>query len=162
MVEGITVEYLRKNDVLALVLDYDGVLVAHGDLELTQSVARWLDNLCAEYAGKICILSNKPTSLRKEYIQRCFPRVEFVVARRKKPYPDGLLQILADVPQLLPEQVLLVDDRLGTGMLAVELAGVRGLLVFDARRNFRRRPLVEGWFALLRCLERFVARYCCI
>jgi uncharacterized protein len=151
-------EYLEKNGILALVLDYDGVLAAHGELELSASVENWLNVLCVDYQGRIYVLSNKPTLLRQNYFKRRFPRVDFVVGRRKKPYPDGLLQILEANPHLEPRQVLLVDDRLGTGMLAAELVGVQGLLVTPARSNYARRPIVEVWFEFLRYAERWLAK----
>ena len=145
---------LVARGVKALVLDYDGVLAAHGELVLqTNSVQYLQDYFQNPPVIPIYILSNKPKLERQKYFTKNFPAITFIIPRRKKPYPDGLEQII-QMTNLEPREVLLVDDRLGTGILATIIAKTQGLLVTHPIVNVRTRPIVESWFILLRWLEK--------
>lgn len=147
-------ELLQVRHVKVLVLDYDGVLAAHGEPVPRSEAVAWLNQVQAEFGlVKIYILSNKPKLERLEYFQQKFPEIIFVIAPRKKPYPDGLLQIVADA-QVKPEQVLLLDDRLGTGILAAILAGTQALLITKPYVNVHGQTFKESGTGLLRWLEK--------
>lgn len=144
-------EYLFSMGIVALVLDYDGVLAAHGEPTPREEVLVWLRQ-CLAGPCQIFILSNKPTVERKEFFQVHFPTINFITAKRKKPYPDGILQILA-LSDVQESQLLLVDDRLCTGILATLITGTRGLWVNKPYVRFGAHALAEFWIAILRWLE---------
>lgn len=150
----LTVERLKALQTTLLVLDFDGVMAAHGALEPRSEVLLWLRDLivAAPYL-KIAILSNKPLLVRQLFFKTHFPQIVFFVSDCKKPYPMGL-QALAKQSQTPLSQVLLVDDRWLTGMLAAILAGTEGLYVQQPYADFKKNPMVESFFAGLRIVER--------
>ena len=151
-------DYLRSMGISALALDYDGVLAAHGEPKPRAEVLTWLKQLVQEFAPHtIYILSNKPTLERQQFFQQYFPEIKFIVAKRKKPYPDGLQQILADAG-LLPEQLLLVDDRLCTGILATAIVGTHGAWLTKPYINLKFCPLTELGIVELRWMEEKILR----
>lgn len=154
---------LSSNDIISLgikvlVLDFDGVLAAHAEPVPRADVANWLLKFQQEFAPRqIFILSNKPTVERQAYFSSKFPNIKFVAAKRKKPYPDGLLQIVQE-SGVQPEEVLLVDDRLTTGILAVILSGVRGCWITKPYVNLVSSPICETYFMGLRWLEKLFVK----
>lgn len=155
---NLTPQNLTDRGIEALVLDFDGVLAAHAELRPRADVVQWLNTFAQEFAPhKIYILSNKPTAERQAYFKQNFPDITFIVAKRMKPYPDGLQQILL-TSGLLPNQLLLVDDRLGTGILATIISGIQGYWITQSITNFYARPLRETWFMLLRHIERLACK----
>lgn len=153
-------EELLVRGASALALDYDGVLAAHGEPEPRPEVLDWLRRFISQFAPhNIYILSNKPTLERQQFFQQHFPAVKFIIAKRKKPYPDGLQQILADA-NLQPQQLLLVDDRLCTGILVTAIVGTQGLWVTKPYINFKFHPLIEAGIMALRWLEKKSCMYC--
>ena len=150
----LTPDRLKTLHTTLLVLDFDGVLAAHGDLEPCQEALEWLDKIIKTCPTlKIAILSNKPLFARQLFFSTHFPQIIFLVTAFKKPYPMGLQQLAVQSGTPV-SQMLLVDDRWLTGMLAAALAGVEGLYVQKPYANFRRRPVVETFFAGLRIIER--------
>lgn len=138
--------------VLVLALDFDGVLASHGELLPTPEAEAWLRHRIAEFgAENIFILSNKPLPERLAYFAQA--GVRCISGVRKKPYPDGLLEIcrVSGVPA---QAVLMVDDRLLTGGLAACIVGAQGAYVRRPYVNLRKRPGVELFFMSLRGLER--------
>ncbi len=157
---AINLENLASMDIQVLVLDYDGVLAAHGELTPRAEVLAWLEQLKQKFAPrKIYILSNKPTPQRQTYFRDTLPWLRSVIGIRKKPYPDGLQQIIAETA-VSPRQILMVDDRLGTGILAALIVGAQGCWITGPYINLRHRPFAEGGTMLLRWLERLFI-ICC-
>jgi predicted HAD superfamily phosphohydrolase YqeG len=156
-ITDLTVDYLRERGIEALVLDFDGVLASHAEPMPRAEVLAWLAKIQQAYAPhKIYILSNKPTPQRHEYFANNFPGIIFIVAKRKKPYPDGLLEIVHS-SRLLPTEVLLADDRLGTGILATIIVGTQACWITKPYTDFATRPIRETFFWFLRTIERL---YC--
>ncbi len=143
----------------ALILDFDGVLAAHGEIQARADVEMWLDK-CFESLGDkpIFILSNKPMPKRIAYFKKRFPSIQFVTGVAKKPYPDGLKHI-AKQQGFKPKELVLVDDRLLTGVLASCIAGTEVIYISPAYSNFKKHPLQESFFASLRLLERQILRW---
>lgn len=141
---------LKAQGIQALVLDFDGVLATHGETVPDLRLSDWL-NLCVRTLGEghVFILTNKPTQARERYFLKHFPGIVFIQANRKKPYPDGLLQVMQDT-RMDAQALLVVDDRLLTGILAAVLVGAKGLWVINPRISFRKRPLIESFFWVLR------------
>ncbi|OAJ35240.1 YqeG family HAD IIIA-type phosphatase [Piscirickettsia salmonis] len=148
---------LHAKNVKVLALDYDGVLVSHGRTELTAEYQNWLASLIDEFKGEVCILSNKPEMVRELYLQKKFPSVGFIVDVEKKPSPQGLLHIAAHYG-VQPEEILLVDDRLLCGMLAVARAKAQGVYIDKPLTEFSSAFLCESFFASLRVWERWSVR----
>jgi HAD superfamily phosphatase (TIGR01668 family) len=145
---------LQKQGLQVLVLDFDGVLTAHGEVSLSPSIVEWLSKSVGLLGpDKVFILSNQPNTDRVLYFQEHFPGVQVVKAARKKPYPDGIEAILTltGVPK---RDLLMVDDRLLTGILAAVISGVSACWVSYPQRNFYKRPVQELWYHGLRFLER--------
>lgn len=155
-VRDITTEYLAEKNVQVLVLDYDGILAAHGEPTPRPENIAWLQEISQKYAPhKIYILSNKPNPDRIAYFQQHLPNIGFVKAARKKPYPDGMLQVvnLSGVPAT---QIMIADDRLCTGILAALIAGTQGCWITVPYINLRDSFFAELGFIILRCLERVI------
>lgn len=152
----ITPERLDQHAIAILILDFDGVLANHGADKPLPEVEHWLKSLSQTIGEqRIAILTNKPTLARIQYFAKYFPSIHFVQGVRKKPYPDGILEV-AQYRGLPPHRVLLVDDRLLTGMLATCLAYSQGWYFRRPFANYWRHPFKEGFFSLLRSLERWL------
>lgn len=136
--------------VKALILDFDGVLAAHGELQPRADVIPILENL---QGYKLYILSNKPIPERKAYFTQHFPDLVFVKAARKKPYPDGIEEILR-MSKLEPQQCMVIDDRLATGVVAAIDTGVKALWITKPFVSIASKPIVESWFMFLRFVEK--------
>lgn len=154
----ITSKRLDDADIAILVLDFDGVLANHGADKPLPEVEAWLRQICHEIGElRVAILTNKPFPARLAYFTKQFPLIHIVQDVRKKPYPDGILEV-ANYKGVSPHRVVLVDDRLLTGMLASCLAYSRGWYFCHPYQNFRRRPIKEIFFSTLRVLERYILR----
>jgi len=150
---NIEVADLQDMGVRALVLDFDGVLAPHHAACPDLEVVIWLQQVMLTFEGPIFILSNLPTFERQAYFAKQFPRLQFVRAARKKPYPDGIEEILKR-SGLQPSELLVIDDRLATGILAAIGLDVPGLWLTKARTNYRRHFWAELGFGFLRLIER--------
>jgi uncharacterized protein len=146
---------LKISGVVALALDFDGVLAHHGASAPLPETVVWMKRCEAVFGGeRIFILTNKPTEGRRAWFSENFPSLRFISGVRKKPYPDGLHKTgeLAGVPL---SQILMVDDRLLTGCLAALVAGARPCYIRQPYVSFSHRPLSELFFMLLRGIERY-------
>lgn len=145
---------LRTQGIQALALDFDGVLASHGELGVHPEIESCLNNFMQIFgADRIFVLSNKPSAARADYFAGRYPGVRWIFAPRKKPYPDGLQEILA-LTGLAAEQLMMVDDRLLTGILAALIAKTRACYISDPYIDLAKRPLTELFFMGLRKLER--------
>lgn len=150
---------LKAQGIRAIVVDFDGVLAPHGENCPNSNLEDWLNSCVHSFGlGRVFILSNKPTLRRQAYFTEHFTGIEFVIGK-KKPYPDGILKI-AKITDLIPAELLVVDDRLLTGVLAAIIAGASARYVVNPLANFTKRPLVESFFAALRKIERWLI-VCC-
>lgn len=147
-----------KNDIgiKVLALDLDGVMVSYGENKLTDPLAAWLSRCVEQWTvANIFIYTNRSSTLRKEYFLQHFPGMRFVEVSRKKPYPDGLYQII-EKTKVLPGEILVIDDRLLTGILAALIVGTKAKWVTKPLISIKKRPVAELLFILLRALERFL------
>lgn len=151
-------ERLQQQGVNVLVLDFDGVLAADGELEPTAECQNWLRH-CVQIFGaaQIFILSNKPLPHRIAFFTTHFADVRCIAGVRKKPYPDGLQQIMELTAQS-PQQILLADDRLLTGVLAGCIAQIQVCYITRPYVQLYNRPLSESFFISLRFFERLLMR----
>lgn len=151
-------EQLQQQGIKVLVLDFDGVLAAHGEIFPTKECQTWLQQ-CVKVFGvaQIFILSNKPLPSRIEYFANYFNGVRCVAGVRKKPYPDGLQQIIK-LSGCAPQHILLADDRLLTGILAGCIAQVQVSYITQPYIQLFRRPVRESFFSFLRVSERLFVK----
>ena len=134
-------------------MDFDGVLAAHGKLELNEEVKIWLDSFANEFGQEnIFILSNKPTQVRLEYFKKYYPQIRFISGVAKKPYPDGLKKLI-EIADCEPKTVALVDDRLLTGCLACIIADCYPILITKPYVDYDSYNTSEKFFAFLRKWE---------
>lgn len=154
----ITGKKLDEANIAVLILDFDGVLANHGAEQPLPEVEVWLKQLCLEIGEwRVAILTNKPFPKRKAYFAKHFPLIHVVEGVRKKPYPDGIIEV-ANYKGVEAHRLVLVDDRILTGMLATCLSSSQGWYFFRPYANFWQRPVKELFFSLLRVVERWVFR----
>jgi len=147
---------LKLEGIKVLVLDFDGVLSAFGEKIPRPELNEWLKSSVQTFGfGKVFILTNKPNEFRRLYFLEHFPGIEFIEVQRKKPYPDGLIQILQKV-SIEPKELLMVDDRLLTGILAAVLVHAQAILVLKPWISWSHRPIAELFFIFLRTLEHVI------
>ncbi|MBI5484269.1 MAG: hypothetical protein HY888_07405 [Deltaproteobacteria bacterium] len=147
-------EALLTSGVAALALDFDGVLSHHGAPAPLPETVVWMKRCESVFGGgRIFILSNKPTDVRKQWFAEHFPEIRFISGVRKKPFPDGLTKTgeLSGVPL---SHILMVDDRLLTGCLAALVADARPCYIRRPYVSYRHRPFAEMFFSILRLFER--------
>lgn len=150
----ITAERLDRENIAILVLDFDGVLAGHDASAPLPEAAAWLRQLSLGIGEqRIALLTNKPKAARLAYFQEHFPLIHIVQGVRKKPYPDGLKEIIA-YKNIPPHRVVLLDDRLLTGMLATCLARCRGWYFRYPAQRLLKAPVRETAFSCLRIIER--------
>jgi HAD superfamily phosphatase (TIGR01668 family) len=146
---------LRAQGVKILALDFDGVLAAHGEQTVSSEIGNWLHHCIQVFrAGHVFIVTNKPSQQRADYFEQNFSGVEFIFPKRKKPYPDSIVYILQKTG-VNPNELLVVDDRLLTGILATIIAGVRGCYITKPIINLRHRAVSELFIMSLRLFERW-------
>jgi len=152
--DQISIATLKQKGVAVLVLDFDGVLAAHGEPEPAEDLEPWLQACINSFGPKqVFVLSNKPLESRIAYFKRHYPGVRCIVDVKKKPYPDGLQKIIALSGQPA-EAVMLVDDRLLTGALAACIAQVSVTYITHPIVLLSKRPVSELFFMTLRFWER--------
>ncbi len=151
----ITPALLQARQIDILVLDFDGVLAPHNGATLLPQVFTWLQNLEKNWPFALFIFSNKPSAKREAYFKQHFPKIGFIKNVARKPYPEGLIQLQKD-HQIAGKHILMVDDRLLTGILAALLAGTEGLFIRNPYQNFKAHPIKEAGFHLLRRMDRLL------
>lgn len=148
---NIDIPFLKSQGIKIIVLDFDGVLAAHGETLPHLEAEQWLIN-CITTFGKeqVFILSNNPFQARQDYIEKL--GIKFITCAKKKPYPDGLKMIIEQFA-CHTKELLLIDDRLLTGILATCLAQTRAILITQPYQNRSKRPITERFFSFLRWIE---------
>ena len=146
----------KPNSVLAL--DFDGVLAPHGYPKPVDEATAWLKELVANGTYKrVYIYSNKPTDARKSFFAQLSPEIRFVSNQRKKPYPDGL-KFIVEQEGVAPSDVIMVDDRLLTGILAAIIADTSWLYVTRPLKDYGFNTVSEIFFTILRFSEIKIVR----
>ena len=111
-VEEITIEFIQKNKLKALILDVDNTLIDYNK-NLSEQKINWAKNLRGQ-GVKLYILSN---SNKKEKVEKVattlgIPYLLFA----KKPSKTGFLKIQKEL-QLKPEQIGVVGDQIFTDVI---------------------------------------------
>lgn len=152
----ITPQKLDEANIAILILDFDGVLAPHDAAMPLPEAQAWLTGLCQTIGEhRLALFTNKPKAERLAYFQKHFPSIFIVHGVKKKPFPDGIIQV-ADYKGVPVHRVALLDDRLLTGMLSVCLAYARGYYFVKPYHSYLHHPFKEGFFSLLRQIERWL------
>jgi len=142
--------------IRVLVLDFDGVMSFYEGEAPLPEVDTWLSAAKGVFGDAIFVLTNLPTPARQAMFDTRYPGVHLVRVARKKPYPDGIQAVL-EKTGCERHQLLLVDDRLLTGIVLAASMGVRGCWVTKPYQNFEAHPGKEYFVTALRWLDQ-----CCI
>lgn len=123
-VKQIDIEFLKKNEIKALILDVDNTILDF-DKELLEGVEEWCENL-KKQGIKFCILSN---SNKKEKVKMVAQKLEipyFYFAT--KPFKRGFKKAI----QLLEENknnIAAVGDQIFTDIIGANHVGIFPILV---------------------------------
>ena len=123
-VTQISVDFLQRQKIRLLMLDFDNTLLPYTTNTPTDAVIAWLEEMKA--AGlTVCIVSNSKKS-RVPYFCRDYG-ID-CITHAKKPSPKGIRQCLSryGVPE---QEAVLVGDQIYTDTLGGGCAGVRTILV---------------------------------
>jgi predicted HAD superfamily phosphohydrolase YqeG len=145
----------RDVGVRAIAFDFDGVLATQSELVPSSEGKQALESALALFPGCIFILSNNPLKAREDYFKAHYPDVRFIVAKKKKPHPDGL-QHIATLAHFNPSELMLIDDRLLTGGLACLIAKAQFCYFSQAKTNFAKKPFKETFWLCVRYLEKAI------
>ena len=153
-VTDLTPDYLHQHHVKLLALDFDGVLSHHGSISPAPAVLDWLRTLGAAFPlDQICIYSNNVFDERVAYMKSQFPEIDFIFYQKKKPCPDDLVSYFQS-KKLQAKDVLVVDDRLTSGVLAACIIGASSLLLQKPIIHYQSAFFQELYFRLIRFIER--------
>ena len=147
-VTDISVEFLNKNDITALLIDVDNTLsVAHADKTLRKGVQSWIDNM-KEYGIELLILSNAKTRRAQRFAQSVgLP----VIGLAAKPLPFGYLKA-SNFLGKKRKNIAMVGDQVFTDVLGGNLAGIKTVLVTDIT------PENKTGFKIKRYFERILLK----
>lgn len=153
-INSLSFENLQQQGIKALLLDFDGVLANHGEIQPHTSIIPFLEAACQHFGeNRLFILTNQPNAARAQYFQTHFPSITFIQSFPKKPYPQAIHHILS-LTHLEASACLLVDDRLLTGGLLACITGIQVQYINAPLVNYKKHPLLECFFQGLRKLER--------
>lgn len=155
-VHDVDLEKLKASGIETLVFDFDGVLSGHGEPIPHETAKPILQKSCEIFGkGHVFILSNKPTQTRDDYFKQHFPEIEFIIANRKKPYPDGIKTIIEKTGSPA-NKVALIDDRLLTGALASCITNAVAVYIDKPKINHKHQPISEMLFWVIRKIEKLI------
>lgn len=147
---------LKEQGIKCIALDMDGVLVSYGGEQLNPEIKQWLNNCLTVFErGRVFILSNKSSPGRIEYFSSHFKELGVLFPKKKKPYPDGIYEIVK-LTNTDPKELLVVDDRLLTGILAAIIADSQAFYVTKPLVDLSKHTFLELCFIFLRFFERTI------
>lgn len=117
-------EFLRKNDVSALVLDLDNTLSMHGNPAAEEGVTDWLDKM-RSLGIKMRVVSNNTNKRVAPLAAKL--ELEFT-ANGAKPLTFGISRAMKAMGSDR-EHTLVVGDQIFTDVMGGNLKGVRTVLV---------------------------------
>lgn len=123
-VEQITIEFLQKNKIKALILDVDNTLIDYNK-NLSQSIIDWAKKL-KEQGIKLYILSN---TNQKEKVEKVAKALEIPYRNlAKKPLKAGFLKVQKELKEK-PENIGVVGDQIFTDILGGNRCNMFTILV---------------------------------
>jgi HAD superfamily phosphatase (TIGR01668 family) len=151
---SITPEFLKENNISAIVSDIDNTLVTYDDEKPTLRVLSWLESL-ASADIKISFVSNNSHERVRIFNEALG---FFAVGKSKKPFKKNILHAVEymNVPR---ENVCMLGDQIFTDVLAGQNAGLKTILVppindkRDVLTRFKRfleKPIIKKYYKLKR------------
>ena len=120
----LTPDYLNKQGVRLLMLDFDNTIVPYTTSEPTAEMAVWLKEM-TQSDIRLCVVSNS----KKERVKLFCEKWQIpCITHAKKPFSKGISQCLKKF-QMEPDQCALVGDQIFTDTLGANGCGVRPILV---------------------------------
>lgn len=144
--------------IRALILDFDGVLSYYEGETPLPTVDVWLKTAQKVFGDAMFVLTNLPSPARQTMFDMRYPDIHLIPAARKKPYPDGI-QVVLEKTGFEAKQLLLVDDRLLTGIVLAASTGAQACWVTKPYHNFKLHPVKESFVALLRWLDQVCLKF---
>ncbi len=111
-VEQITIEFLQKNNIRALILDVDNTLIDY-NRRLSKGVVEWATNL-KQQGIKLYILSNTNHKEKVEEVSKALDIKYQNLA--KKPFKSGFLKVEKILGEK-PENIGVVGDQIFTDVI---------------------------------------------
>ena len=123
-VEEITIQFIQKNKLKALILDVDNTLIDYNK-NLSEEKVEWAKNLKGQ-GVKLYILSN---TNKKEKVEKVANKLEIpYILFAKKPSKKGFLKIQKEL-ELNPEQIGVVGDQIFTDIIGGNRCNMFTILV---------------------------------
>ena len=120
----ISPEYLHRQGIRLLMLDFDNTIVPYTTNEPTPEMAAWLGAMQASGIG-LCVVSN---SRKPRVVTFCEKYGLDCITHAKKPFSRGIRACLARF-SLEPARCALVGDQIYTDVLGANCAGVQSILI---------------------------------
>ena len=122
--KDITVEFLKKNNIDAILLDVDNTVSPPSSKKIYDGVEEWLDEI-KKSGIEVIICSNN-------FRKRVYPFAKSVgldcVAMSLKPLPFGFIRAEKKL-SVKPKNALVIGDQIFTDIIGANLAGIRSILV---------------------------------
>ena len=123
-VEQITIQFLEKNNIKALILDVDNTLIDY-NRTMKESVIQWAKDL-KKQGIKLYILSN---TNHKEKVEEVANKLEVPYRNlAKKPLKAGFLKVQKEL-QEKPENIAVVGDQIFTDVIGGNRCNMYTILV---------------------------------
>jgi len=123
-VEEITIEFIQKNKLKALILDVDNTLIDFNK-NLSEEKIKWAKELKGQ-GVKLYILSN---TNKKEKVEKVANKLEIpYILFAKKPSKKGFLKIQNEL-KLKPEEIGVVGDQIFTDVIGGNRCNMFTILV---------------------------------
>ena len=120
----ISPDYLRRQGIRLLMLDFDNTIVPYTTSEPTPEMAAWLGAMQASGIG-LCVVSN---SRKPRVVTFCEKYGLDCITHAKKPFSRGIRACLTRF-SLEPARCALVGDQIYTDVLGANCAGVQSILI---------------------------------
>lgn len=122
--QQITIEYLQKNNIKALILDVDNTLIDY-KRNMSQSIVNWVKNL-KKQGIKLYILSN---TSHKDKVEEVAKTLEIPYRNlAKKPFKKGFLKVQKELGEK-PENIGVVGDQIFTDIIGGNRCNMYTILV---------------------------------
>lgn len=142
-ITDISVEFLKENNITALLLDVDNTMsVAHGNKTLRDGLPKWLSNM-RDNGISLMILSNAKKHRAKLFADSVGLSVVGLAA---KPLPFGYLKA-KKLLKVKRKNIAMVGDQIFTDIMGGRLSGMKTILVTDItpeeKLNFKIKRKLE-------------------
>ena len=123
-ITDISLEFLKENEISALLLDVDNTLSTHHGQQLTCGLEVWRDEM--KNGGiRLLVLSNSKEKRVKPFCEKIgLPYISLAL----KPLPFGFLKAIKTV-KLKKKRIGVVGDQIFTDFLGGNLAGIKTILL---------------------------------